>query len=102
MSVCPISEIELKFGCVFGSHSSICGSPSSGANTDSVGCPADNITDSSVGRVPNVIDGSRYICADTGVNPIAGPPERISNRTPVSASPAISGPDTLWCLASTE
>src|SRR3954454_17542946 len=43
---------------------------------------------------------SRYICALTVWNPIAGPPARISTLTPVSAPPAINVPVTFFFPAS--
>jgi hypothetical protein len=51
-------------------------------------------------NIPSMIEGSAYICAEVCWNPIAGPPARTCNLTPVSTPEATSGPVTLLCPAS--
>ena len=95
-----MSAIEFQSGCAFGSQKITCGSISNGATTPSSGCARDCWTSSSEFSIPIVIDGSAAICAETGWLPIAGPPARISSRTPVSTPDATSGPVTDFLLAS--
>jgi hypothetical protein len=85
VSVWPISAIELNRGWVAGSHMMTSGSTSKGVMTPVTGWPAEFWIASSSGIMPSVIERSTYIWAETCWNPIAGPPARISIRTPVSA-----------------
>lgn len=101
VSVCPMSMIVLNDGCLFGSHMTISGSMSNGASTAVVGCRSEFATASSVASIPIVMVLSRYICAETCPKPIAGPPARISSRTPVSIPRDTSGPTTRLRSAST-
>ena len=96
MSVCPMSAIVLKSGCLSLLHMIMIGLISSWLTTASVGCFAEFWIASSVETCPSVIVLSAYICALTCWKPIAGPPVRISTLTPVSWPDATSGPDTRF------
>src|SRR5262245_30656092 len=97
----PMSAIVFHSGCFSGDHRMTCGLTSIGAMTWSVGWSFEFWTASSVATTPSVIDGSRYICADTCWKPIAGPPDRTSSLIPVSRSEAISSPVTRFFSEST-
>src|SRR3954451_13826971 len=81
----PMSWIELNL-YVSGSNIRTCGLMSSVARTEIVGCLAKYWTSSSVGTKQKKIDGSWYIVAVNGANPVNGPPARASTLTPVLPS----------------
>ena len=96
-----MSAIVLNAGWVTGSHMITSGSTSYGVMTPVTGWPAEFWMASSSGIMPRVIERSAYIWAETCSKPMAGPPARISIRTPVSAPCATSGPVTRLRSAST-
>jgi hypothetical protein len=98
--VCPMSAMMLNSGYRSGSHMIMNGLISMGATTARVGCLAAKRIASSVLTWPMVMVLSSYICCETRLNPVAGPPERTSRRTPVFRSPSYSAPLTTFLLAS--
>jgi hypothetical protein len=74
---------------------------SMGAATARVGCSLAKRIASSVLTWPSMMLLSVYICSETSLKPVAGPPERISSRTPVSLPSATSGALTMSFLVST-
>ncbi len=87
-----MSVMVCQSGCDLGSHSRICGSSSSGATTPTTGWVLETWMISSDWSMPRVISGFWYISAAADWKPTAGPPARISMRTPVSLPLATSGP----------
>src|SRR5215467_3980447 len=97
-----MSAIFFHSGCLSGDHRMTCGLRSIGAMTWTVGWSLEFWIASSVATTPSVRVGSRYIWAETCWNPIAGPPERTSSRTPVSRPDATSSAETRFCDRSTD
>ena len=87
--------------CWAGSYISTTGERSSGATTARTRCRPATWAAWSVSAVPSSTDGSVNRVLTAGTNPFAGPPERISSRTPVSTPAATSGPDTRLRALST-